>query len=117
VPRAASDSPRERAGWVSLRRPAEFRRVLRRGRRIRTGGLTVVTAPGLEGVARVGFIADRRVGSATRRNRAKRRLRHALAEVPPPPGTDNVVIASPEVVTADYEEILEWLARAFGQRR
>ncbi len=63
------------------------------------------------------MIADRRVGTATRRNRAKRRLRHALRAVPPPSGTDVVVIASPEVVTARYEEILEWLSEAFGQER
>ncbi len=79
------------------------------------GGVTVVTAPGAAGVTRVGLIAGRRVGPATRRNRAKRRLRHALRMVPPPPGTDNVVIASPEVATAPYEEILEWLSTAFRQ--
>ena len=113
--RAASGSPPEPANWVALRRPAEFRRVLDTGRRRRIGGVTVVTAPGATGATRVGLIAGRRVGSATRRNRAKRRLRHALREVPPPPGTDNVVIASPEVVTAPYEEILEWLSTAFQQ--
>jgi ribonuclease P protein component len=50
--------------------------------------------------------ANRRVGSAVTRNRAKRRLRAALRETVLPPGHDLVVIARPSAVSCEFDELV-----------
>jgi ribonuclease P protein component len=45
------------------------------------------------------------------RNRAKRRLREALAKAELRDGTTYVVVALPEVASATFEEILSWVRR------
>lgn len=47
-----------------------------------------------------------------RRNRAKRRLREASAQVPLRAGCDYVVIASNAVTEAPFEDLVAWLAHA-----
>lgn len=46
------------------------------------------------------------------RNRAKRRLREALARVPLEDGMDYVVIASPQVNEAGFDQLCGWLLAA-----
>lgn len=55
--------------------------------------------------ARVAVIAGRDIGSSVRRNRAKRRIRAALAARPLPPGLDLVVRARSATVEADFEDL------------
>jgi len=86
--------------------------VYRHGVRTRAGGIVVVCAPGEPGAPQVGFVAGRRVGNAVRRNRAKRRLRAAAGAVSLDRDTAYVVIASGEVVTADFATMAAWLQRA-----
>jgi ribonuclease P protein component len=43
------------------------------------------------------------------RNRAKRRLRHAVVAAGWPAGRDYVVIASPEVLDAPFSRLVRWL--------
>lgn len=88
--------------------------MLRTGRRRRIGGVTVISTAGREGQVGIGLIAGRRVGGAVDRNRAKRRIRHALDRIRLPVGTDVVVIASREVVTADFQDLVGWLRSAIG---
>lgn len=52
--------------------------------------------------ARAAVVAGRDVGGAVQRNRAKRRLRAALATGALPPGLDLVVRAHPATVDADF---------------
>ena len=64
-----------------MRRPEDFRRVLRTGRR--AGGSVIaghlLLADGSSGdPAKVGFVVSRAVGSAVVRNRVKRRLRELM---------------------------------------
>jgi len=64
-----------------MRRPEDFRRVLRTGRR--AGGSVIaghlLLADGSSGdPAKVGFVVSRAVGSAVVRNRVKRRLRELV---------------------------------------
>ena len=49
------------------------------------------------------------------RNRAKRRLREALAGVHLRDGHDYVVIASASVLTAPFEEVVKWLRGVVGE--
>lgn len=81
-------------------RPGDFTEVARRGQRAsrRSVGVTVLLAPPAgtpTGQPRVGFVVDRRVGTAVERNLVRRRLRHAARGVLPqvPPGARVVVTA------------------------
>ena len=55
------------------------------------------------------MVAGRRVGGAVVRNRAKRRLREALARAELRDGTAYVVVAQPEAAAAGFDEILSWI--------
>lgn len=111
--RDVTASPRRgRRPYVSLRSGFRFDALYRDGVRTRSGGVVVVRGPGDPGAPQVGFVAGRRVGNAVRRNRAKRRLRAAAEAVPLDRDTAYVVIASSEVVTADFATVVAWLRRA-----
>lgn len=98
---AASSRP-EGVGLPARMRLRDGREVvaaLRRGRQ-RAGRLLVVHArhrgvqhPGRGSGARVAVVSSRRVGSATRRNRAKRLLREAARQLPLRDGYDVVMVA------------------------
>lgn len=116
-----------------LKRRSEFIRA-RRGRSWRTASL-VLQARGARGggPARFGFTATRKLGSAVRRNRARRRLKEAVRRLPPQdlrPGYDYVVIARQGTLTRTFADIVKELqtalrkvhetdpgARAQGERR
>ena len=73
---------------------------------------------GANEATRVGFTASRKVGNAVVRNRAKRRLRAAAAEVltrEGRPGTDYVLIARSETAGRNYADLLGDLAGALRQ--
>jgi ribonuclease P protein component len=111
--RDVTASPRRRRRpYVSLRSGSGFATVYRDGVRTRAGGVLVIRASGEAGLPQVGFVAGRRLGNAVRRNLAKRRLREAAMLVPWDPGTAYVVIASPEVATADLRRVAAWLVTA-----
>ena len=57
-------------------------------------------------------MVSKRSGNAVKRNRIKRRLRHAIAGVQLQPGIDYVIIANDRVATAPFSEIEGWLKRA-----
>ena len=82
------------------------------GRRRRSGGIVLIQAAGTDDTFRFGLVAGRKVGGAVERNRVKRRIRHAMRSIPVPAGADVVVIASPEVLTAPFSEVVRWLADA-----
>lgn len=94
-----------------LRRPADFRRVLRGGRRRRGQRFDVVVAAGgSERGARLGLAMPKSIGGAVVRNRAKRVVREyfRLHRGTLPPNVDIVVIARPVPGTrgrADADEI------------
>lgn len=73
----------------------------------------MITVPGDPGRSRIGIVAGRGIGGAVTRNRAKRRIRAALARLALPEASDAVVIASREVVTEDFAELVKWLEEAF----
>ncbi len=78
--------------------------------------MVVIVASSGSGPPRVGVVAGaKKVGGAVQRNRAKRRLREALASVPLRDGHDYVVVASPSVLTAPFGEVKRWLRRAVGE--
>ena len=85
--------------------------ILQARRRAAGEGVDPVTA------IRVGFTASRKVGSAVERNRARRRLRAAVAEVLPirgQAGHDYVVIARAATLTRPYGELVGDLRTALA---
>ena len=67
---------------------------------------------------RVGFTASKRVGGAIARNRAKRRLREAVARVMPghaKPGHDYVVIARAATLHRKFDDLLQDLETALAR--
>lgn len=116
APRGASVSPPEHRTVSTLRSRAEFDRVFRSGRRQRIGGIVAIVAPGGSEGFRFGLVAGKRIGGAVERNRAKRRIRHALGSVSPPGEIDLIVIASSSVLTAPFPELVRWLSQAVEPR-
>jgi ribonuclease P protein component len=71
--------------------------------------------PAADTAPRVGFTASRKVGNAVVRNRAKRRLRAAAAQILTDqgrPGTDYVLIARSGTAERPYLALLDDLAAA-----
>ena len=110
------------SGLVRLKTRADFVRVAARGRRaVRPGFILQAAARPVEtesGTVRIGFTASRKVGNAVVRNRAKRRLRAAAAEVLPRngrPGTDYVIVARATASERPYVELVADLETALRQ--
>lgn len=80
------------------------------------GGITVVSTAGRPDQVRIGLVASRRIGKAVVRNRAKRRLRAALAEIEPVSGRDYIVVATRQVAEAPFLKVVGWLKAALGQQ-
>jgi ribonuclease P protein component len=104
-----------------LTSPAEFREVVRRGRR--GGGSLLVAhllrrpAAPLGADARVGFVVSKAVGSAVTRNLVKRRLRHLCRDrvAALPAGTLLVLRALPPAAQASYAELAAELDRCLAR--
>jgi ribonuclease P protein component len=60
----------------------------------------------------LGVVAGKGVGNAVQRNRAKRRLREAAQRAGLRPNTAYVVVASPDVLDAEFDELAGWLESA-----
>jgi len=110
-------------GLVTLKTRADFLRIAAGRRRAARPGLVLQAAPRPPEVrigetVRVGFTASRKVGNAVVRNRAKRRLRAAAAEVLARDGrlgTDYVLIARAGTRERRYADLVSDLAGALGQ--
>lgn len=107
---AAAEGPRPRLRPRPIRDRATFEQLRRSGAGRRAGPLTVVSLvePGSSEV-RLGFAIGRKVGGAVVRNRLRRRLRAAVAELGPPPGA-YLLIARPEAAGLSFAELRVLLA-------
>lgn len=97
-----------------LRRPDQFLRVRRAGRRWDDELLTLNAAPSRRRVSRCGFVVGKRIGKAVARNRARRRVREAvrLAYDHIAPGWDLVfIVRSPALTTVEFRRIQSLVAK------
>jgi ribonuclease P protein component len=91
-----------------LRRPDQFRRARREGRTYGAPLLALNVVAGRRRRTRCGFVVGKQLGTAVRRNRAKRRVREAVRLVLPAiaPGYDIVfVVRGPEVLSTPFPAI------------
>lgn len=102
-----------RAERLTLR--AAFQAVFRRGKRVERPSLLVLWQRG-QGPGQVGFAVSRRVGSAVRRNRAKRRLREAYRTTPHalPARLQLVVVAKEAAVDAPFRTLRQEMREALA---
>ena len=75
----------------------------------------MIRSPAETGPPQVGIVASRRVGSAVRRNRAKRRLREAMMRVELESGTAYVVVAPAGAVTMEFDDLTRRLREAIDR--
>jgi ribonuclease P protein component len=106
---------------------ADFRQVVRRGRRVggpllvvhlMTGNVDKETSGfGGPGPSRVGFVVSKAVGPAVTRNRVKRRLRHLMRERVAGLGEGTLVVvrALPAAAEASYRDLGNELDRCLGR--
>ncbi|MGA9532428.1 MAG: ribonuclease P protein component [Anaerolineales bacterium] len=90
-----------------LTRPSDFKRVRRDGRSYAHPLVILVAAQRYQEISRWGVTTSRSLRRATDRNRAKRRLRHALQPHvgTAAPGWDLVFIARPAILSAPWEQL------------
>lgn len=108
-------------GLIHMRKRSDFLRAQKGIRRSAKGLLIeVCLTPDnrvVPGCCRVGFTASRKVGNAVARNRAKRRLRAAAAEILSDLGQeriDYVLIARGQTLLRPYDLLLSDLAAMVG---
>jgi ribonuclease P protein component len=108
-------------GWVvdHLKNRADFLRAARGVRRVWPAVTLEVCATPPQWAKpdrlRVGFTATKKLGMAVERNRAKRRLRAAAAQLLPLyglPGNDYVLVARKDTLSRPFEGLLSDLASA-----
>jgi ribonuclease P protein component len=95
--------------------PRDFKRVRREGKSYAHPLLVLITGPNQLGHNRYGITTSRSLARAVDRNRAKRRLRHALQAVQSQgrPGRDHILIARPGLLAASWDELLLALSELF----
>jgi ribonuclease P protein component len=109
-----------------LKRRSEFLRASSEGRKWVTRGLILQAVPSAQSqpetvdnqAITIGYTASRRVGGAVLRNRAKRRLRAAVARVMPAHaagGYDYVLIARPETLSRPFDGLVGDLRAALAR--
>ena len=67
----------------------------------------LIASPSIGKPSRYGVTANRTIGGAVRRNRAKRRMRAALDTFQLDPGWDLVLVARPGLDKAAWEQLLQ----------
>ena len=101
-----------------LKKRADFLKAARGIRRVE-GAVTLETTPRPEkaGPLRVGFTASKKIGNAVARNRAKRRLRAAAAQLLPllgREGHDYVLVARGTTVARPFPALLSDITTALA---
>ena len=102
-----------------MTRPADFRAIVRRGRRASTTYATVHAVATRDQPTRFGFIVSKAVGGAVVRNTVRRRLRAVCRELLPDMavGSDVVIRALPASADAAWVSLHSEITEGIGAVR
>ncbi len=102
--------------YPRIRSRQEYDRVFKEGKRYSTGSMVLYYRENGSGFTRYGYAVGKRVGTAIRRNRIKRRIREAVKQIYDEitGGYDLVIVARRE---AEFSEIVLDLKRLLSQAR
>ena len=94
---------------TQIKKRSEFLKIQSKGKKWVSHGLIVQTMPNDEGIKRIGYTVSKRTDkSAVKRNRIKRRLRAAAADILPEyakNGQDYILVGRPQTLTRPYETL------------
>ena len=99
-------------GFEKLKQNWEFRRAYSRGRSYLTPDFVLYTVKGQNGKIRLGITVSRKLGTAVKRNRAKRVLTAAFRNCIPfmTEGTDYVLVARSRLLSQKSDRVAALLA-------
>ncbi len=99
-------------GFEKLKQNWEFRRAYSRGRSYLTPDFVLYAVKGQNGKIRLGITVSRKLGTAVKRNRAKRLLTAAFRSVLPltAEGTDYVLVARSRLLSQKSDRVALALA-------
>lgn len=107
------------ATLTPIKKRVDFLKIQSKGQKWVSHGLIVQTAPNEDGLKRIGFTVSKKVDkSAVKRNRIKRRLRAAAADVLPAgaaAGHDYILVGRPQTATRPYETLCNDLRWCLGK--
>lgn len=94
---------------IKIKKRSDFLRIQSKGRKWVSHGLIIQTMPNEDGIKRIGYTVTKRTDkSAVKRNRIKRRLRAAAADILPEHaknGQDYILVGRPQTLTRPYETL------------
>lgn len=101
-----------------LTRGAEYKAVVRRGRRCAGVHTVTYVTPSSASTPRFGFIVSKQVGGAVVRNTVRRRLKAVCAAALPDvrPDADIVIRALPSAATATFGDLRDDVNRCLARR-
>ena len=103
------------SGMITIPSRAGFLAARSKGEKALSRGLVIQAIENEASQWRVGLTATKKIGNAVRRNRARRRMRALARSYLAPvaqPGTDYVLIARHDTVTADWQDMAKGLKKA-----
>lgn len=94
---------------IQITKRAAFLKIQSKGKKWVSHGLIIQTMPNDDNIKRIGFTVTKRTDkSAVKRNRIKRRLRAAAADILPENaknGHDYILVGRPQTLTRPYETL------------
>lgn len=111
----------QQATLIQIKKRSDFLRIQGKGQKWVSHGLIIQTMPNEDDIKRIGYTVSKRTDkSAVKRNRIKRRLRAAAADILPihaKNGQDYILVGRPQTLTRPYETLkkdIQWCLGKLG---
>ena len=99
----------QQATLIQIKKRSDFLKIQSKGKKWVSHGLIIQTMPNEDAIKRIGFTVTKRTDkSAVKRNRIKRRLRAAAADILPQSaknGHDYILGGRPQTLTRPYDTL------------